>query len=145
MARPTAAAQNNAIANTPALAVTVIGARARRSSVIPLPNTANARQQQQHPPHRPGHPATGGQHVQTPNPRHYQHRPNDTGSNTGQLRSGARDCGHRFGERLAAIAASVSGGVTHALPLFPHDNVFPEDNVASSIAVTPVLPPAGVL
>ena len=138
MARPNAVAKNNAIANTPASAVTVIGARARRSSVIPLPNTANARQQQQHPPHRPGHPATGGQHVQTPHPRHYQHRPSDTGSNTGQLRSCARDCGHRFGERLAAIAASVSGGVTHALPLFPQDNVFPEDNVASSIAVTPV-------
>ena len=118
MARPNAVAENNAIANTPASAVTVIGARARRSSVIPLPNTANARQQQ-HPPHRPGHPATGGQHVQTPHPRHYQHRPSDTGSNTGQLRSCARDCGHRFGERLAAIAASVSGGVTHAVPLFP--------------------------
>lgn len=68
MARPNAVAENNAIANTPASAVTVIGARARRSSVIPLPNTANARQQQQHPPHRPGHPATGGQHVQTPLP-----------------------------------------------------------------------------
>src|SRR6478672_2743898 len=80
MARPNAVAENNAIANTPASAVTVIGARARRSSVIPLPNTANARQQQQHPPHRPGHPATGGQHVQTPHPRHYQHRPSDTGS-----------------------------------------------------------------
>jgi hypothetical protein len=138
-------AENNAIADTPALAVTVIGARARRRSVIPLPNTANARQQQQHPPHRPGHPATGGQHVQTPHPRHYQHRPSDTGSNTGQLRSCARDCSNRFGERLAAIAASVSGGVTHALPLFPQDNVFPEDNVASSIAVTPVLAPAEVL
>ena len=138
MARPNAVVENNAIANTPALAVTVIGARARRSSVIPLPNTANARQQQQHPPHRPGHPATGGQHVQTPLPATTRHRPSDTGSNTGQLRSCARDCGHRFGERLAAIAASVSGGVTHALPLFPHDNVFPEDNVASSSAVTPV-------
>ena len=68
MARPNAVAENNAIANTPASAVTVIGARARRSSVIPLPNTANARQQQQHPPHRPGHPATGGQHVQTHSP-----------------------------------------------------------------------------
>ena len=100
MARPNAVAENNAIANTPASAVTVIGARARRSSVIPLPNTANARQQQ-HPPHRPGHPATGGQHVQTPLPATTMHRPSDTGSNTGQLRSCARDCGHRFGERLA--------------------------------------------
>ena len=69
MARPNAVAKNNAIANTPASAVTVIGARARRSSVIPLSNTANARQQQQHPPHRPGHPTTEGQHVQTPHPR----------------------------------------------------------------------------
>jgi len=36
VARPNAVAENNAIANTPASAVTVIGARARRSSVIPL-------------------------------------------------------------------------------------------------------------
>ena len=62
MARPNAA-ENNAIANTPASAVTVIGARARRSRVIPLPNTAHA--------HRPGHPATGGQHVRTPHPQQY--------------------------------------------------------------------------
>src|SRR6478752_3238209 len=119
MARPNAVAENNAIANTPALAVTVIGAGARRSSVIPLPNTANARQQQQHPPHRPGHPATGGQHVQTPHPRHYQHRPSDTGSNTGQLRSCARDCGHRFGERLAAIAAALVAVLLTPYPSSP--------------------------
>jgi hypothetical protein len=87
--RPNAVAENNAIANTPASAVTVIGARARRSGVIPLPDTANARQQQ-------------------------------------QLRSCARDCGHRFGERLAAIATSVSGGVTHVLPLFPKTTFSPK-------------------
>ena len=33
MARPNAVAENNAIANTPASAVTVIGARARRSTI----------------------------------------------------------------------------------------------------------------
>ena len=137
MARPNAVAENNAIANTPASAVTVIGARARRSSVIPLPNTANPpTAAAPTPPTRS--PRHRGSARANPAPVTTRHRPSDTGSNTGQLRSCARDCGHRFGERLTDIAASVSGGVTHALPLFPQDNVFPEDNVASSIAVTPV-------
>jgi len=145
MARPNAVAENNAIDNTPASAVTVIGARARRSSVIPLPNTANARQQQQHPPHRPGHPATGGQHVQTPLPATTRHRPSDTGSNTGQLRSCARDCGHRFGERLAAIAASVSGGVTHALPSSPTTTFSPKTTLPAVVRSHQFVAPAEVL